>query len=326
MTNRNRLTWIKRAGAALASVCAIGAVSPLQAQSADTLRIVVPYPPGGGSDRAARLVAESLRKKLGTPVVVENITGAGGRVAMQQIRNMPANTNVVVLANPALMVVAPLVLTNIGYDPDTDFQPVSEIVAFEMALAVASAVPVREFNHLTAWIRANPEKANLGVPATGSLPHFFALMVGQKAKAKVEVVGYRGSAPLVTDLLGGHLPAGIDSFDSFEPLHTGGKIRILATSGAKRLLPDVPTFKEAGLDLVAQGWNTLFAKSTMPADKVAAIATAVSQVMLEPGIREQIVAQKTIPISANLQQTRASIKTFKDQWVPVVKAAGLKLD
>lgn len=130
------------------------------------LRIVVPYPPGGSSDRAARLLADALQSKLGMSVIVENITGAGGRVALQQIRRMPADSNLMVLVNPALMVVAPLVFKDLGYDPETDFQPVSQISSYEMAAAVGAAVPVRELSHLLAWMKANPEKANIGVPAT----------------------------------------------------------------------------------------------------------------------------------------------------------------
>lgn len=300
--------------------------APAVAQSADTLRLVVPYPAGGGSDRAARLIGERLRTRLGVPVVVENLTGAGGRVAMQQVSKMPADANVLVLVNPALMVVAPLVYKNIGYDPEADFQPVSEVSAYEMAIAVGAAVPVREFSHLMAWLRANPDKATFGVPATGSLPHFFALMVADKAKAKVQVVGYRGSAPLTTDLVGGHVPASIDSFESLEPLHTGGKIKILATSGAQRAIPGVPTFKEAGIDLTAKGWNTFYAKSTMSADKVKRYGDAIKAVMSEQDLRDQFVAQKVEPVSASVDESRASVRAFKAQWEPAIKASGLKLE
>lgn len=311
---------------ALAAVGLTIGMPSARAQSADSLRLVVPYPAGGGSDRAARLIAERLRTQLNTAVVVENLTGAGGRVAMQQVARMPADANVLVLANPALMVVVPLVYKNIGYDADRDFQPVSEVSTYQLSLAVGAAVPVREFNHLAAWLRANPEKATFGVPATGSIPHFFALMIAGKAGSKVQVVGYRGSAPLNTDLIGGHVPAAIDAFDSQEPLHTGGKIRILATSGAQRSLPNVPTFKEAGLDLTAQGWSTFFAKSTMPADKVKRYGDAIKAVMSEKSIREQFTTQKVDPVAADASQTAASLKAFKAQWVPVIRGAGLQLE
>jgi tripartite-type tricarboxylate transporter receptor subunit TctC len=307
--------------AGLASVVA----TPILAQAPTGLRIVVPYPPGGGSDRSARLVAEALQTRLGVPVVVENITGAGGRLALRQLAAQN-DAHVLVLANPALMVVAPLVYKNNGYDVGRDFQPVAQISSYEFALATASAVPVREFNHLMAWVRANPEKANLGVPATGSLPHFFALMASQAAKAPLQVVGYRGSAPLSTDLIGGHLPMAIDGLDTLLPLHEGGKLRILATSGATRSVPTLPTFKEAGLNLSATGWNVLYARTSMPAAQVERLSKDIAAVMQQPGIRQQFVAAKVDPVSADLPATQAMLKAFKAQWVPAIQQAGLQFE
>jgi tripartite-type tricarboxylate transporter receptor subunit TctC len=295
------------------------------AQSGAPLRIVVPYPPGGGSDRAARILADALQPRLGSPVVVENITGAGGRLAMRQLAGAP-DTNVLVLVNPALMVVAPLVYKNNGYDPERDFQPVSQVSIYEFAAAVGPAVPVREFNHLMAWVRANPDKSNIGVPATGSLPHFFALMMGQTAKVKLEVVGYRGSAPLTNDLVGGHIPVALDALDTLLPLHEGGKLRILATSGAKRSVPSLPTFREAGLPLSAEGWNVLYAKSGMPAEMVAKLGREIAAVMKLPDVREKFSQAKVDPVSSEPAQTRQMIETFKAQWVPAIKQANLQFE
>ena len=188
----------------LATVLALSA-SIAQAQEAP-LRIVVGYAPGGTTDRVARIVADKLAIKLGTPVIVENKTGAGGRLSAQAVKAAPAHQPMLLLANPAVMLVAPLVFPDAGYDPERDFRPVSHVNSYEFGVAVASAVPVKELSHLMAWLRANPEKANFGVPATGSLPHFFGLMVGDAAKVRAEVVGYRGSAPLLNDLLGGQVP------------------------------------------------------------------------------------------------------------------------
>jgi tripartite-type tricarboxylate transporter receptor subunit TctC len=234
------------------------------------LHLVVGYPPGGSTDRVARIVADKLQAKLGVTVVVENKTGAGGRLAAQVVKSTPPTQNVLLLANPATMLVAPLVFKDSNYDPQKDFVPVSHVNDYEFSIAVGPAVPVNELSHLIAWLRANPEKANFGVPATGSLPHFFALMVGEKANVKPQVVGYRGSAPLISDLVGGQIPVAVDTFDTQLPQHEGGKLKILAVSGAQRspLAPTIPTFKEAGLDLVATGWNTFFAPASMPKAKV----------------------------------------------------------
>lgn len=310
--------------AALLGLLCAGAPTLAQTGS-NTLRIVVPYPPGGGSDRAARVLAEVLQPRLGTPVVVENITGAGGRLAMRQLASS-ADANLLVLANPALMVVAPLVYKNNGYDPERDYQPVAQISTYEFAAAVGPGVPVREFGHLMAWVRANPDKANFGVPATGSLPHFFSLMVGQAAKAPLQVVGYRGSAPLTTDLMGGHVPVAIDTVDSLQSLHEAGKLRILATSGAKPIIKGVPTFREAGLPITATGWNVLYARAGMPAAQVDRLAAEVAAVMKLPEVRDKLLAAKVEPVSVGLKETRQMLDGFKAQWVPVVQKAGLQFE
>ena len=172
-----------------AAITALGTTAlPALAQPLEgTLRLVVPYAPGGSSDRAARLVADKLGPQLGMTVIVENKPGAGGRVAAQSLKNSKADQNVLLLANPAVMVVAPLVYKDVGYDPDKDFQPVSYVSQYEFGVAVGSAVPVKELSHLIAWLRANPDQANFGVPATGSLPHFFGLMVTEQAKRTGQV-------------------------------------------------------------------------------------------------------------------------------------------
>lgn len=290
------------------------------------LRLIVPYGPGGSSDRTARILAEGLQTRLARPVVVENLTGAGGRLAMKQIATMPADTPVIVVANPALMTVAPLVYRNNGYDPDRDFQPLAQVSTYEFAASVAGAVPVREFNHLLAWMRANPEKATIGVPATGSLPHFFALMLGQAAGIRTEVVGYRGSASLITDLVGGHLPMAVDSLDTVIAQHEAGKLRILATSGAKRSVPTIPTFREAGLPVTAIGWNVVFAKATMPAELAERIARELRALMGQADVREKFQAAGAEPVFASQPETREMLKRFRAQWAPVIEKSGLKFD
>jgi len=313
---------------ALLAIVAIACTAPLitsQAQTFDTpLRIVVGYAPGGATDRVARLVGEKLGAKLGVPVVVDNKPGAGGRLAAQQVKATPAGQNVIMLANPAVMVVAPLVFKDNGYDPDKDFVPVSYVNDYEFALAVAAAVPVRELSHLIAWMRANPSQANVGVPATGSLPHFFALMLGEKAKVKTEVIGYRGSGPLMTDLMGGQVPIAVDTFDTIVPQHEAGKLRVLAISGARRsaFAPDVPTFKEAGLDLVATGWNTFFAPATMPRDKVARIAQAIREVMQDPDTQRKFKDARLVPVVSTAAQTATMLRAYSAQWAPVVQKSG----
>ena len=310
--------------AALASLALLAPHTASAQPIEGPLRIVVGYAPGGSSDRVARIVGEKLQAKLGIPVIVENKTGAGGRLAAQQVKATPAGQSVMMLANPAVMVVAPLVFKDSGYDPERDFTPVSQVNDYEFGLAVSQAVPVRELSHLLAWLRANPEKANFGVPATGSLPHFFALMTADKAGVQAQVVGYRGSAPLLTDLIGGQVPVAFDTLDTLLPQFEAGKLRILATSGAKRSpwSPAVPTFKEAGLDLVATGWNTFFAPASMPKDKVERLAAAIREVMQDPDTQRKFTDAKMTPVVSTQAQTVAMLKAYRAQWAPVVQKSG----
>ncbi len=309
---------------ATAAAMAAPFASLARAQSGGALSIVVPYAPGGSSDRAARIIADKLGGVLGQTVIVENKTGAGGRVAMQQTKGVAASQSVLVLANPATMVVAPLVFKNNGYDPERDFQPVSQVSDYEFGVAVSTSVPVKALSHLLAWLRANPQQANIGVPATGSLPHFFALMMGEKAHIDAQVVGYRGSGPLITDLIGGQVPVAVDTLDTLLPQHEAGKLRIMATSGPRRspFSADIPTFKEAGLDLVGTGWNALFAPASMPKDRVARLGAAVEQVMREEATRRLFHDARMVAVASTPAQTAAMLKAYRAQWAPVVQKSG----
>jgi tripartite-type tricarboxylate transporter receptor subunit TctC len=179
---------------------------------------------------------------------------------------------------------------------------------------------------LLDWIRAQPDKGNFGVPANGSIPHFFALMIGEAAKVKATVIGYKGSAPLATDLIGGHINIAVDTLDSLITHHQAGRLRILATSSERRAIDSVPTLKEAGLNLTAVGWNAAYAKSSMPAERVALYAREIAAIMQLPEVREKFIQMKSEPISADAARTKATVEAFKTQWVPVIRASGVKLD
>lgn len=312
--------------AALATTAAMPGAARAAPALDGPLTVVVPYAPGGSSDRAGRFVGERLQAKLGVSVVVDNRTGAGGRIAAQQVKRATPEQNLVMIGNPATMVIAPVVFKDAGYDGEKDFQPLSQVSEYEFAVAVGPEVPVREFTHLVAWLKANPNKANFGVPATGSLPHFFALMLGDAVKIAPQIIGYRGSGPLATELMGGTLPVAVDTLDTLYPLHKGGKIRILASSGAKRaaFAPDVPTFREAGFGLTATGWNAFFASATMPPAKAQAIATAIREVMQEDALRQRFAAALMTPVVSTQAETAAMLKSYRAQWLPVVQKSGFQ--
>ena len=326
MVQRRQFLGQSSALAAAPVLAATAALWGSSAHAQEVLRIIVGYPPGGATDRVARIVADKLQAETGQSVIVENKVGAGGRVAAQFVKNASANQPVLMLANPAVMVVAPLVVNDLGYDAEKDFVPVSEVNSYVFGVAVSSAVPVKELPHLLAWLKANPAQANIGVPATGSLPHFFALMLGQQAQVRVEAVGYKGSAPLLTDLMGGQIPVAVDTLDTLVQQHQAGKLRILAVSGDTRsdLVPQVPTLKEAGTNLSAAGWNTFFAPKSMPAAQVQRYSAAIQKVMKDPEVLKQFKSNFLDPVQASAAQTQQRLQAYKKQWAPVIRDSGYR--
>jgi tripartite-type tricarboxylate transporter receptor subunit TctC len=228
------------------------------------------------------------------------------------------------LGNPAVMVIAPLVFKDAGYDPDKDFVPVSQVSSYDFALAVGNKLQLDRAMFLVGRLWAHPEEAVFGVPATGSLPHFFGLMVGDALSVQPQIKGYGGSAPLSADLSGGSLPIAIDTLDSLYAQHLAGKIRILAVSGKKRVgfAPSLPTFREAGMKIDADGWNTFFAPSSTPQAKVQLMAGAIREVMQDPGLQKAANALYITPVVSTAAETAQMLKVYRQQWEPVVRRSG----
>ena len=322
--------WTRRQAVAGMAAWAAAAAGHAQGPAdieGGTLRIVVPYPPGGGPDRAARLLADAQQPLLGATVIVENRVGAGGRLAVQQVHREPAARNVLLLANPAPMLVAPLLVKEDGYDVARDYRALSEVTRYAFGVAVGPAVPVKAFGPLRGWMQANRDKITVGVPATGSLPHFFALMLAQQLGIDMPVAGYRGSAPLANDLMGGHVPLAVDTIDALEPLHKAGKLRILANSAERRsaTLADVPTFKEVGLKLSAVGWNVLYAPTAMPPERAARIGDAVHRALADPAVRSRFATAELEVIGSTPADTQKMLAGYTAQWTPVIRASGIRM-
>lgn len=247
-------------------------------------------------------------------------------MAAQQLTNAGEKDNTLLFANPAIMGVGPLVFKETGYHPDTDFVPVSEVTSYDLGIAVANDIPVKTAGELVSWLKSNPQQSFFGVATTGSLPHFFALMFDDRAAVQAEVVGYKGSAPLMNAIMGAQILVAIDSIEPLAPLNQGGKLRLIAVSGKQRspFAPDVPTLAESGIDLAASGWNALFAAKTMPAAKVSALAQAIRTVMADPAVRKRFTDGGMEPVSSSQADMVAMLKAYKAQWEPVVKRSGFQ--
>ena len=191
-------------------------------------------------------------------VIVENRTGGDGLIGIKAVKGAnPDGTTILVTTGPT-MYLLPMVETTPSFDAAKDFVPVSQLTRFEFCVFVGTAVPaeVKDFKQFVAWLKANPDKATFGVPSNGTIPHFSGSRLEQALGIKLTRVAYRGSAPIINDLVGGHMPFAISTLTDAIPQHRAGNVRILAVGSAQRspFLPDAPTLKESGVDLVADAW------------------------------------------------------------------------
>jgi len=290
------------------------------------VKIIVPYAPGGSSDIVARLIADKLKDILGQAVIVENKPGAGGRIGAEYVKNQPADGSSMLVMNPALFVVSPLVYSKLAYDPDLDFKPVSQVQIYHFVLSIPANSPIKDLKGLIEWLKKNPKQANYGSPATGSLPHFFGLMVGKYAGVEMVHVSYNGSGPLITALIGGQIPMGVDTYDAQFQYHPE-KIRILATAGASRKHPDIPTFKELGYkDIEGVGWNGIVVPSKTPQAIVDKLSQAIIKVFKMPEVKQKLEQIGAEPTGTTAEEFARVIKLDRERWGPIIKASGYKAD
>ena len=235
---------------ALAAVATGLTALPAQADTGKTVRLLVGFPPGGGTDAIARLLAERLKDELGAPVIVENKPGAGGQLAAQALKAAAPDGTTFFLSHDHTVTILPLVVKNPGFDPAKDFVPVAGFATFVNAFAVSGGTPAKGFGDYVGWVKAAGQgKGAVGVPAPASVPEFLVKVIGEKYRLDLVAAPYRGSAPMMTDMLGNQIAAGVGSIPDFIENHKAGRIRVVAVLGGARqpALPDVPTFAELGL-------------------------------------------------------------------------------
>jgi tripartite-type tricarboxylate transporter receptor subunit TctC len=278
-------------GAALAA--AVAAPGTALAQSR-TVKILVGFPAGGGTDAIARTLADKLKDELNATVIVENKPGAGGQLAAQALKSAAPDGNTVFISHDHTISVLPLVSKNPGYDPQKDFAPVAGFASFVNAFAVSPGTPAKTLGEYTAWIKTQGQgKGVVGVPAPASTPEFMTKVLGERFKLELTPAPYRGSAPMIGDMLGNQIAAGVGSVPDFIDNHKGGRLRILAVGGEKRqaILPDVPTLAEAGVagfeDLPYYGF---FAPAGTPKAAIDEFSHALAKVIAKPDVRERLTA------------------------------------
>jgi tripartite-type tricarboxylate transporter receptor subunit TctC len=311
--------------AALMGVLALGS----QAQEGPAAKILVGFPAGGSFDAIARLIADKAKTELNRPIVVDNKTGAGGRIAVDALKAAPADGSVVMLGPDALTALYPFTYKKLNYDPKKDLVPIGTAAEFAFSFAVGTAPKVNTWAEYVAWAKANPKEANFGIPALGAPHHFFGILLGNAINVPMQHVPFQGSAPINLALMGGQISASIDVASSQVENHKAGKIKMLAVSTEQRIpqAPEVPTFTELGFPAISgAGFNALYAPAGTPASAVEAWNKALAKVMAMPDVKEKLVGMGYIPVGKSSQELVDRQNAAIRKWEPVIKASGFTAD
>ena len=320
---RTFLSLLLRLSALLAA-CSMGAAL---AQTPKPIKVLVGFPPGGGTDVIARLLSDKLKDELGTSVVVENRPGAGGQIAAQALKAAPADGSTLFLSHDHTITILPLVVKNPGFNPAQDFVPVAGFATFVNAFAVSGATPAKTFAEYVAWLKAQGGKGSVGIPAPASTPEFLVKVMGEKYGLDLVAAPYRGSAPMMADMLGNQIAAGVGSVPDFIENHRAGKLRVLGVLGGARqaALPEVPTFTELGLagleDLPYYG---IFAPAGTPKPFVDQFSAALAKVLAQPEVRSQLTQMGLTVGHMTSDQLGRREKAYAQVWTRIIKTSGFQ--
>lgn len=320
---------MKRRAFAQTTAYALGALAmPTLVAQERTTRILVGFPPGGSADIVARVLAEKLRASLGQNVIVDNKPGAGGRVALGELKRAAPDGQTLALTPSGALVIQPWLFQNLGFDPVKDFTAVSRVCTFDFAVTVGPGAPAGDLKAVLAWMKANPGRANFATSGAGTVPHFAGVLLSQAAGVPMTHVAYRGGAPAAQDLLGGQVPMMVDTASETIEHHRAGKVRIIAVTGEQRsrTLPDVPTLKEQGIDISADAFFGVYGPAGLPADVAARIDRAVADALRAPDVQERIVSFGLVPNHAGGPQLAATQAAHLARWEAPIKASGFKAE
>lgn len=317
---RQLLQWAL--GAAAGALPILG-----QTQTADSAKVLAGFAAGGTIDTLARRVAARLSGSYARSVVVDNRPGAGGQIAISALKAAAPDGNTLLATPMSMLGIYPHTYRKLPYDPVADLTPVSLGVEFDMGFAVGPLVPasVKTVPEFLAWCEANRQQANFGSPAPGSVPHFVGVLIGRAGKVELQHVGFRGSQPAIMDLLGGQIAAVSAPVGEFLPHLSGGKLRVLATSGAKRnrFLPQVPTLVEQGYkDLVYGEWFAFYLPGKAAPEVVQRANTAVRAALANSDVIEGLAAMGLEARASSPAELAALLKTDTERWGPIVKSIG----
>jgi len=305
----------------------LAGASAARAQAGTLTRIIFPFAAGGGGDTLCRVLGQRMGQLLDRTVIVENRTGGDGLIGIKAVRAASPDGATVLVTTGPTMYLLPMVETEPSFNIAKDFAPVSLLARFEFAVVASPSIEARDFAQFVAWLKAHPDKATYGVPSNGTIPHFTGSRLEQVLGVAMTRVPYRGSAPIINDLVGGHLPFGITTLSDAIPQHRAGGVTIIAVSSAARspFLPEVPTLKESGIDLVADAWYGMWLPAGTSADLVGKLSVAAGKALAEPEVKDKLLAIGLIPVGSTPDALTAELAANTAFWQPIVKATGYKI-
>ena len=306
--------------------------APAFAQAFPTrpIRLIVGFPPGGGSDLVARPIAQRMSETLGQPVLVENRGGANGNLGLDVVAKAAPDGYTFGHVNNAVIAVNPLLYRNLPFDSARDFSPVALATVGGLFFMVPSELGVRTLPEFVAMARARPGQLNFGSAGQGSITQLAFELFAQQSATQIEVVHYRGSAPALQDMLGGRVQFMIDGINLAKPQVDAGRVRAIAfLGGIERhpLLPDVPTAAEQGMpDLVVRGWQGFVGRAGTPEPVLEALQNAIRDAVNDRGVQAIFTAQGIIPRFQDRATMARLIQEETATWQPIIQRLGLRLD
>ena len=318
---------LSRAAAALAVVLVSG-VAFAQTWPTKPIRLVVTYPPGGGADTVARLIAPRMSETLGQPVVVENKPGASGTIAADFVAKSPPDGYTLML-DASSYAVNPSLYPKLPYDPQKAFTPVALLALFPNMLVVNPGVPASSVKELVALAKAKPGTLSYASSGNGSAQHLAAALFVLQTGVDMVHVPYKGGGPAMTDVMGGQVPVFFANMASGLPHVKSGKLKALASTGAKRSpnMPDLPTVAESGVaGYEVYEWNAVFAPAGTPPEIVSRLNAAIVKALENPEVRERIAALGGEVATGSPQDADRFLREQTAKWSRVVREAKIKVD
>lgn len=314
--------------AAVSIAAAVTAPSQAQSYPNKPIRVVVPFPPGGTADVVARIVAPKLGEALGQSVVVENRSGASGTIGTGTVAKSAPNGYTLILGTMTTITVAPRLYRDLPYDPVKDLQPISRLALVPSVLIVHPSVPARSVRELIALAKSQPGKLTYYSAGVGTFQHLAVELFKQMTGTDILHVPYKGGAPGMADLLGGHIAMTIEPLNTALPQLRSGKIKGLAVTTFTRIpaLPDLPTVSETLPGYEFTVWISLLGPAGLPRDVVNLLHAAIVKTLRAPEIREQMTLQGAAPIGDSVAEFAETIRRDTLKWAELVRKLGLKLD